>query len=417
MNVFILATCRKPELWPMTELVFKTLRIGFPTAKVTVFNNDLSAEHRALLETACKAVDAEVLGTLCHPSIHHTWIEELARREKEPFYVLDTDVIFYESFERFTFETALAGWRIPEWKDEFTNAITRARLHTSLLYVNPELVREAVSKYEHQFPETPFNPLINLFHPVCMPFKQRGYFYDTCSLLYHAIGGTAFTPDMLDSYFHFHWGTIPDVVLPHLQNRRELQIRRESILENHPLGRGLWREAAEYFSVRPAVYDGMDVIAPITNGDAAEAVKWNMELCRGNQKAMNFCDMWYQYCHGIDDLVDTLEDGRPTMSKEQIISLFLKAAVFYNSPFFVEHRDLLFPIALQTTNTYADSVAWENSPKEHLRIMGDVFRTCGNEMYFMVALICGGEAHMRKMSQTIKERDWLGQHDAAGRPT
>lgn len=417
MNVFILATCRKPELWPMTELVFKTLRIGFPTAKVTVFDNNLSVEHRGLLDTICKDVGAGLRGTLSQPSIHHTWIEELAKREKEPFYVLDTDVIFYESFERFTFETALAGCRIPEWKDEFTNAITRARLHTSLLYVNPQKVREAVAAYEKQFPETPFNPLANLFYPVCLPFNQRGYFYDTCSLLYHAIGGASFTAEQLSAYFHFHFGTIPDVVLPHLPAGDSIQRRRSEVLANPELGRGLWREQMEYYAAFPVVPNGVDVIAPIKEEDASEARKWNVELCRGNPKAMNFCDMWYQYCHGIDDLIDTLEDGRPTMSKEQMISLFLKAAVFYNSPFFVDHRELLFPVALLTTNTYADSVAWENSPKQHLRIMGDVFRTCGNEMYFMVALICGGEAHMRNMSQRIKERDWLGQHDAAGRPT
>lgn len=415
MNVFILATCRKPELADMTRLVFKTLRVGFPTAKVTVnLNGDCEKncpDIRSVAESAGCSVGGEM------PTIiHHRWIEALVERETEPFYVLDTDVIFYESFERFAFETALAGWRIPEWKDEFTNAITRARLHTSLLYINPEKVNLAITKYQKQFPETPFNPLANLFYPVCLPFKQKGYFYDTCGLLYHAIGGTAFDPEQLDTYFHFNFGTIEDVVIPRLANGLTMHIERTKINMAPNLGHGLWRRQMEYYSVRPAVYDGMDVIAPITNGDAAEAVKWNMALCQGSRDAMNFCDMWYQYCHGIDDLIDTLEDGRPTMSKEQIISLFLKAAVFYNSRFFVEHRDLLFPIALQTTNTYADSVAWENSSKAHLRIMGDVFRTCGNEMYFMVALICGGEAHMRTMSQQIKERDWIGQHDNAGNP-
>lgn len=169
-----------------------------------------------------------------------------------------------------------------------------------------------------------------------------------------------------------------------------------------------------YYETRQSISDGTDVIEPIKKEDAADAVKWNVELCRGNAEAMNFCDLWYQFCHGIDDLIDTMEDGRPKMSKEQIISLFLKAAIFYNSKFFVQHRELLFPIAIQVTNTYADSVAWERSSERHLRIMGDVFRTCGNEMYFMVALICGGPAHMRTMSQRIKERDWLGQHDERG---
>lgn len=214
MNVYILATCRKPELWPMTALVFKTVRVGFPTAKICVFNNDLSVEHRELLKAECEKVGAELFGTICHPSIHHTWIEELVRREEEPFYVLDTDVVFYQNFERFVFETALAGWRIPEWRDEFTKTVTRARLHTSLLYINPKKVRAAVATYEQQFPVTPFNPLANLFHPLCLPFKGETYFYDTCAFLYHAIGGTAFTDEQKDCYFHMFFGTFSDLVLP-----------------------------------------------------------------------------------------------------------------------------------------------------------------------------------------------------------
>lgn len=414
LNVFILATCRKPELAHMTELVFQTLRSGFPTANVAVhLNGDCETRcpniRAVAQQDGCSVVEHE-------PTIHHKWIESLVLQEKEPFYVLDTDVVFYQSMERFVFETALAGWRIPEWRDEFTNTVTRARLHTSLLYIDPVKVRLAAGTYQAQFPVTDFNPMANLFYPLCLPFKGTGYFYDTCGLLYHAIGGTAFTTEQLDAYFHFNFGTIPDVVLPRMKNIVEIEYLRGKVVKFPIVGRGLWREQMEYFHARPAITDGKDVIAPITNGDAAEAVRWNVELCRGNREAMNFCDMWYQYCHGIDDLIDTLEDGRPTMSKEQIISLFLKAAVFYNSRFFVENRELLFPIAIQTTNTYADSVAWENSPKAHLRIMGDVFRTCGNEMYFMVALICGGEAHMRTMSQSIKERDWLGQHDEKGQP-
>jgi len=39
MNVFILATCRKPELLRMATLVFETIRVGFPTASINVFIN------------------------------------------------------------------------------------------------------------------------------------------------------------------------------------------------------------------------------------------------------------------------------------------------------------------------------------------------------------------------------------------
>ena len=66
---------------------------------------------------------------------------------------------------------------------------------------------------------------------------------------------------------------------------------------------------------------------------------------------------------------------------------------------------------------YADSMEWENSSLKRRRQMADVMRTCGNEMYFMIALLKGGEEHMRNMSPRIRERDWIGQHDEHGNPT
>jgi hypothetical protein len=112
-----------------------------------------------------------------------------------------------------------------------------------------------------------------------------------------------------------------------------------------------------------------------------------------------------------------MKDGRPKMSKAQILSVFFKAMQFYNTPFYINNRAFLFPVAIQTHNMYADSVGWENSPVNRRRLMADVMRTCGNEMYFMVALLKGGEKHMRNMSPKIRERDWIGQHDKDDRPT
>lgn len=191
---------------------------------------------------------------------------------------------------------------------------------------------------------------------------------------------------------------------------------RQAILENPSLGRGLWREQMQYFESRCPVLDGKDVIAPVTEEDARDAMHWKTVLCKGNQEAMAFCDAWYGYCHSIDDLIDSMQDGRPVMSKRQIIGLFFLAAIFYNLPFYRQHQALLFPIILDITNLYSVSVEWEVAPKQHLRAMADVFRTSGNRMYSMVALICGGPEHMLDISQKIHERDWLGQHDSNGQP-
>lgn len=415
MKVHILATCNNDALLPYTTLVFKTLRVGFPTAKIIVHKNGLeSLTARTEVAQAAFQADCEVLE--CKRRKHHEWIESLLETETEPFWICDTDIIFYESVEKeWLFSDPIAGYRIPEFHDEFTQAITRSRLHTSLLYIDPAKLKKAVENFNSVGPKTEFNPRINLVHPIVLPLNGRHYFYDTCSLLYHAVGGTAFPEELKEKYFHFHFGTLSDIVLPRLKERTDEV--RDLILNRPDLGRGMWRHQDEYFASRQAIADGVDVIDKIKPEDAEEAAKWNVALCKGNKEAMIFCDYWYNYVHGIDDLIDTMEDGRPRMSKDQMIGLFFKAALLYNCSFFVANRDILFPIVLQITNTYADSVAWECSPKEHLRKMADVFRTCGDEMYVMVALLCGGEDHMRQMSRAIKERDWLGQHDEHGKPT
>lgn len=140
------------------------------------------------------------------------------------------------------------------------------------------------------------------------------------------------------------------------------------------------------------------------------------EVCRGDMSAMTFCDLWFNYCHGIDDLIDTMEDGRPTMKPEAILKLFGIAATLYNCPFYVRNQAALFMPVLTITNAYADSVAWEKSSVSRRRKIADVLRCCGNEMFFVVALIVGGWQHMRDLSPKIRERSWVLQHDENDNP-
>lgn len=141
-----------------------------------------------------------------------------------------------------------------------------------------------------------------------------------------------------------------------------------------------------------------------------------LKVCKGDAAALQCCDIWFDYCHLIDDLFDTREDGRPTMPTDQIMRTFWCALMFYNCDFYVKHRERLFPIVTMVTNAYADVVHWEKDPAEHRRAIADVLRCCGNEFFFMVALITGGVDHMREVSPLIRETSWLLQHDENGKP-
>jgi hypothetical protein len=212
-DVHILVTCRNPELKAMSLLVFDTIRIGFPTARIHCYLNDIK--------------DAEIIAR-CHvfsddvtqvDMIHHKWIQMLLNSEIEPFVICDTDMVFYSKVEDWKFDTALAGYRIPEFMDEFTNAITRSRLHTSLMFIDPVKFQQNIEAYEGAFPETPFNPMASYVDPLCLPLNGRGYFHDTMSMAYHAFGGTEFTQKQKDCYMHMHFGTISDLVIPRLNQQ------------------------------------------------------------------------------------------------------------------------------------------------------------------------------------------------------
>lgn len=135
------------------------------------------------------------------------------------------------------------------------------------------------------------------------------------------------------------------------------------------------------------------------------------QVCNGNADAEVFCDLWFQFCHGVDDIIDTREDGRATMNPEEILRIFAVAMALYNCPFYILNRAVLHTCAMLIHNIYADTVLFEKAPEPEKRAIADVARCCGNETYFLVANICGGYDHMRKLSPIIRQRSWLLQHD------
>jgi hypothetical protein len=247
--VHILASCPTPAALPYTLLVFDTLRVGFPTAKATVYaNGDDAIAHFREIETAANRIGSECFAV--PPTIHHRWIEGLLASEKEPFWILDTDLVFYGKVEDWAFNAPLAGWRIPEWRDDFSRCITRARLHTSLLWIDPVKVKAELEKFKGELPDGPFTPFVNPIYPLVVPFKGKRYFYDTCSLLFHAVGGTAFTDAQLGQYFHANFGCIESLVLCRLPDADKMKAVRDAVLKNPALGHGAWRSQMAYFQNR-----------------------------------------------------------------------------------------------------------------------------------------------------------------------
>ncbi len=252
MKVFVLVTVRTNPPAPGSVMVFDSIRKGFPTSSIHLQLNSVLPEAYDAILNKVERLDSAILFRL-EPTIHHDWIRSLIESESDPFWICDTDVMFWDSVEEWRpKEAAIMGRRIPQFFDEFTGAITRARLHPSLMYIDPLLLKQKVVEWRRQFTDTPFNPLADVINPLMVAWKEKAYFYDTMSMLYNAIGGQPFTDDQLDCYDHMNFGTIEDLVLPLLKDGVFMRGLRQSIYKNPIKGRGMWRIQEQYYQARQA---------------------------------------------------------------------------------------------------------------------------------------------------------------------
>lgn len=216
-TVHILATCRNLALHQATRFVFQTLRIGFPDARVVVWGNKLPDKMKSVVRHHASEVGGIYL-PIVNGTTHDAWIEKLVETEQEPFWICDTDMIFWSDIESITRPPALFTGRLePAFEEEWTGTSKAARLHTCLMQFNPVAVRDAIRAWHRQFPKEPFTFKAELFRQRMIPRRgEKTLFYDTCAGLYHALGGTPFTPEQNECFDHFHCGTYADLITPHL---------------------------------------------------------------------------------------------------------------------------------------------------------------------------------------------------------
>lgn len=215
-QVHILATCRNPALIDATTLVFKTLRIGFPTANISVRANGFFPD----LETNAQLIEATSrlwvgFALEKNPITHGQWITELIEKNNEPFWICDTDIIFRSSVESWFNESSrclFAGRYEPEFFDPWTETRHVARIHPSLMWFNPVPLREAMAKWpgKHPFLDTVEKNLIR-WHWVPHA-TRRTELYDTCAGLHQAFGGVPFTEEQNRAYDHLFAGTYSDLL-------------------------------------------------------------------------------------------------------------------------------------------------------------------------------------------------------------
>jgi hypothetical protein len=216
MNVSILTYCRKPELFYGTELVFKSLRTGFPNARITVLDNASLPETRTEIESLARRNECR-FEQIPEPGIpHHEYLQRTIREvaqtadRSEPLVFLDPDICFWESCEWFEFDGLIAGLYMSQFDDvTITKTRTMPRLHTSFLWVpDPANLLREIRKF--QYLRFDFEP----FLPYSFLLDGTWYRFDTGASLYAAISGkvSCFDKRHLDCYDHLYGGCHIDIL-------------------------------------------------------------------------------------------------------------------------------------------------------------------------------------------------------------
>ena len=127
-------------------------------------------------------------------------------------------------------------------------------------------------------------------------------------------------------------------------------------------------------------------------------------LCRGNLDAARFCEAFHDFCHTLDDLLD--RDNPEGIQRDRVVRVMLTAVLeFSMNAFFQANRAGLLSLISQSFIAWGDSMDWQDSGDARKIRDADVIKGLYHEVFFHVALLCGGYDHARAVTRATREYD------------
>jgi hypothetical protein len=246
--VHVLTYCAHPTSAYGSLMVFDTIRTGFPTAQIEVWDNGSCAEVVPQIEEAAQKAGARFAAMKnWHYSDHLRWVLlERPHPEGVPLVLCDPDVVFWEAVEHWDFAPALMAGRLMPLM-QHSGVVAMPRLHPSLLFI-PDVheLRRAVKEAEAR------SFAWDAVGPRTSWVNGQPRFWDTLSDMFNALCARcqAFGAAELDRYDHLFFGT--HLVLLGAIAADGL---RDLCIESHRLAatgnvhalRGIWRKQQTFF--------------------------------------------------------------------------------------------------------------------------------------------------------------------------
>lgn len=256
--VHMLVSCPEPKYFPAATLVFRTLRTGFPDARVRAWVRMADEGLYKVVSALAAKLDVEVR-CCTNETIHDRWVRDLIQGYQEPFWICDTDVIFWTKVPAAPSGHALAGVRVPSFWEPFTRTQYRERLHTCLMRIDPSMFWNLAQLFFGRFPKMPFIPHTELICQQWQPERNGAgvtfHFYDTLAMAWHAFGGQDFTQAHIDSFSHLNCATYAHMVAPHLDF--DILAAHEAVYADINQARNLWPRQFDWFkahATQPKVF-------------------------------------------------------------------------------------------------------------------------------------------------------------------
>lgn len=123
------------------------------------------------------------------------------------------------------------------------------------------------------------------------------------------------------------------------------------------------------------------------------------EIANGDESARQFCVVFFEFVHLLDDLADKDKARSPV---EVVAVVCAALETFAANPFFQAHRDLLLGAIRVGGIAWTASESFRRREGVVDRMAAEVLKSGYQEVFFAVAAITGGMAHAAAMSEKYR---------------